>query len=147
MTARPTSGIRRIDQVDGGVIAWLYGETDLDDVMLTLAKCVAYEQGYLDGWTETLFVEPGPRPRLDAALGDEEAWAAYCAALDEWRAGGRDRIVEDHPTGHVFDGAEIVVGWYRRMPWCPCPEEHDWHYEPAAGPGRGASLAVLVTWG
>lgn len=139
-------GVRRIDAIDGGVIAWLYGETDLDAVLLVLA---AHLETLDDSWTERGWREPDgvPEPVVPTAPLTDPAWNVWDTEWAAYRSAGDYGIVEDHPTGFVFHGAprEVEVGWFRRFPWCNCGEDHAWHYEQS-NPGRGASLAVLVSW-
>lgn len=141
---RPTTGIRRIEDVEGGVIAWLYGPTDLDAVMLEMVR--EYEQenepaGVAISRHRTL----GPDPRMPAEVDHDDAanlaaWNAYWDHLPPYVG----VIDEDLPTG-MPGGEALDVGYYRRMPWCHCGDGHGWHFEPSS-PGRGASLAVLVSW-
>ena len=131
--------------VEGGLLAWLYGETDLDDVLLALLR--GYEQEH-DEASVAISYHPTIGPALDMPQGDpskeaefdQDAWNAYFKHLPPYVGS----IDEDIPTS--FGDATVDVGWFRRMPWCNCGEGHSWHYENAAGPGRGASLAVLVSW-
>lgn len=141
------TGIRKIEDIDGGVMAWLHpGDADLDDVLLVLARHLNDAEP-LDGWTETTFVPRSEHPDIAAGDRTDEEWATYFAACDAWRAAADHRIDEDHPTGKVFPTHtdEVEVGYYRRMPWCHCGEGHTWHYEPTTGPGPGACLAVVVS--
>lgn len=144
---RPRSGVRRVDDLsNGGRIVWLYGETDLDDVLLELARTND------ETWTETQnVVRPGaewPNDRSRTILagatdGDGlEAWGR------EFDAAHVTVIIEDHPTSLCGShDPELDVGWFRRMPWCHCGEGHDWHWESATPHTRGASLAVVVNGG
>jgi hypothetical protein len=143
----PKTGIRRIDDVNGGVIAWLYGETDLDDVMLALAKHLNDSEP-CDGWLDQQWVEAYPYPAAPhGLLLSDPAWDAHLIEADAWRAAGTYVLRAEHPTSEVFHSAprEAEVGWFRRFPWCPCGEGHGWHYAQS-NPGPGASLAVLVSW-
>jgi hypothetical protein len=144
--SRPKTGIRKIEDVDGGVIAWLYGATDLDDVLLDLVR--VYEQDHDDAGVAISY-HPSIGPRLPMPQGDpavrfndedQAAWDAYWAHVPPYVGS----IDEDIPTA-MDGGAEITVDWFRRFPWCTCGEGHGWHYEQS-NPGRGASLAVLVSW-
>lgn len=108
----PRYGIRKIEPIDGGHIAWLYpGGADLDDVLLALAAVQAAED--LVEWTVTT-----------------------------WEG---NAIEDDRPTylAATYGDRHPEVGYYRRLPWCTCGEEHTWHYEPSA-PGPGAMLAVIA---
>lgn len=142
----PRTGFRRIDIIDGGLIAWLNGEPDLDTVMLDIVT--EFERQYDGGGVEiSLHPTHGPEPEMptgDPTKRDEydhAAWEAYFAHLPP-RVG---QIDEDIPTSFDQAPAEVQVGWFRRYPWCHCGEDHAWHFEDSA-PGRGASLAVLVSW-
>lgn len=143
--SRPTTGIRRIENVEGGVIAWLYGETDLDAVLLELVR-VCEEEGDLGGVEISYHPALGPYPCMpdnDPSNLDEydpTVWEAYHSHVPPFVG----RIDEDIATAFP-DGSSVNVGWFRRFPWCTCGEGHAWHYEESA-PGRGASLAVLVSW-
>ncbi len=149
---RLKTGIRRIDTVEGGLIAWLYGPTDLDDVMLALVQRMAEGQ---DGGSTWVDIDRRLRPgavapdfvHVDADAPDEQVNAAWERWRQESAAAHVSVLVEEFPTSHIFAGVETYVGWYRRFPWCNCGwDEHSWHYDRAAGPGRGASLAVELSW-
>lgn len=136
------TGIRKIEDIDGGVIAWLYpGGADLDDVLLAIAR---YDECSRDEWWEmTGHRTEGPEPaKPEAPWTDEsaDAWRYYCDHCPPYIAS----LDEEFPTHFAYVSGEILdVGYYRRMPWCHCGEDHGWHYEPSR-PGRGASLAVVV---
>lgn len=68
-------------------------------------------------------------------------WEDYLRHLPAWVT----TIEDDRPTyvADTYGSREPEVGYYRRLPWCTCGEDHTWHYEPSQ-PGRGASLAVVV---
>lgn len=147
MTARPKSGIRRVDDLyNGGRLVWLYGETDLDDVLLELARTND------ETWTETQNVVrpgaawPNDRSRAIIAAAQRDEYMAVWGR--EFDAAHVTVIVEDHPTDlYGAQDPELDVGWFRRMPWCHCGEDHAWHWEPATPGTRGASLAVVVSGG
>lgn len=142
---RTKTGIRRIDNLEGGAIAWLYGETDLDDVVLALAHHLGQENP--SSWYDLDWHEAYPYPTAPAGPPLGPAWDAWDAEHRAWRAAGTHTLRAEYDTSEVFCGApaEVEVGWFRRYPWCTCGGEHSWHYE-ASAPGRGASLAVLVSW-
>ena len=106
MTTRQRTGVRKIEDIEGGAVAWLHpGGADLDDALLALVEHERHD---------------------DEGSALEEAWE------------------DDEPTDLPCDTYDLRVGYYRRLPWCPCGEGHTWHIEPADGPGRGVMLAV--TW-
>ena len=141
MGARTRYGIRKIEPVEGGLIAWLHpGGADIDEVLLEVAR----EWSTEEDWTDREGIRSeGPDPEQPAQPweGNEEAWSHYLAHRPPyvWR------IREDHPTRllDTYGSREPSVGYYRRMPWCHCGEDHTWHFEEST-PGPGASLAVLV---
>lgn len=141
--SRPTTGIRSIEDVEGGLIAWLYGPTDLDDVLLELVR--QYEAEHEPaGVATSLHRAIGPEPCVPGPFDADDpenqaAWQAYRDHLPPLIA------VIDEDLSTMLPGGEIVdVGYYRRMPWCHCGDGHAWHFEPS-GPGPGASLAVVVS--
>lgn len=144
--SRPKTGIRKIEDVEAGAIAWLYGETDLDDVMVALAKHL--DESNPCEWIDREWREAYAYPTggSDEPFGSP-AWEAWLEETRAWQEAGTYTIRDESPTSAVFFSAprEAEVGWFRKFPWCTCGEEHSWHYEPSA-PGRGASLAVLVSW-
>lgn len=62
--SRPTTGIRRIDTLEGGgLLVCLYGETDLDDVMLAVVQELAAQRDGTEEWVVKSFVPPAdPHP-------------------------------------------------------------------------------------
>jgi hypothetical protein len=147
---RPTTGIRRIDRLEGGgVLVCLYGETDLDDVMLAVVQFLAEQDGGQEAWVERTFVPPAfEHPRVpQRALSDDPAWTAYRAAADLWRAEATWTLDEEHPTDHVLQGLDDAqVGYFRKVP-CP-PQmcgEHSWHLSSRSDErGHSAFLGVYL---
>jgi hypothetical protein len=136
-------GIRRIEGLDGGVVAWLHpGGADLDEVMVALARHLA-DEDIVEWWAISSAYTLGPKPQAPEGLpndGETErlAWETYRRHLPPIIT----TLDEEFPTS---THGNLDVGWYRRFPWCTCGEEHAWHIEPSA-PGRGASLAVVLSW-
>ena len=142
MNARKRYGVRKVEHIEGGVIAWLHpGGADLDDVLLAIAAYQAAEDD-VEWWTTRPVRREGPDPVMPTTAeyaADPAGWAAYWAH----QAGYAYLLDEEHPTTLGIAG-EPFVGYYRRLPWCHCGDGHDWHYEESA-PGPGASLAVVVS--
>lgn len=140
MTAR--TGIRKIEHIEGGVIAWLYpGGADLDEVLVEIARFDEYSQE--EWWDFDDVRAEGPDPAQPEALYSDETASAWRHYWDH-RAPYVSRLEEEHPTRLTYVSGEVYdVGYYRRLPWCTCGEDHAWHYEPAQ-PGPGAMLAVVV---
>lgn len=146
---RPTTGIRRVDYLEGGgVLVCLYGETDLDDVMFAVVQYLAGERSGGESWMARTFVPPPwEHPRLpDAPRENAAAWAPYFAAVELWSSACRWTLDEEHPTDAILDDVdEVEAGWFRKVP-CP-PQmcgEHSWHVAPAKPGTHAAFLAVLV---
>lgn len=138
----PRYGIRKIEDIEGGVIAWLYpGGADLDEVLLEIAWYDDYSQD--EWWATTAHITAGPYPKPpDGEWSDETAaaWREYGSHIPPMVI----TLDEEFPTRLARVTGEILdVGYYRKMPWCHCGEDHGWHYEPS-GPGPGAMLAVVV---
>lgn len=133
-------GIRKIEDIEGGVIAWLHpGGADLDDVLVEIARYQASED-HIEWWDMRPVAVEGPSLPLPDGdyLSNPAAWQAYW----DHRPRYMSRLGDEFPTRLSI---QPDVGYYRRMPWCHCGnDEHTWHFE-AANPGPGASLAVLVS--
>lgn len=140
VTARQRTGVRKVEPIDGGLIAWLYpGGADLDDVLLQLAT----EPGADEPWVAIRHHRGhGPDPEIPAASYGEDpgAWDDYwrfCPAVV--------RTFDEEWATSLPGPTEVHVAYYRKVPWCHCGEGHSWHYEYAGdGPRRGAALAVVV---
>lgn len=146
---RPTTGIRRIDHLEGGgALVCLYGETDLDDVMLAVVQELAAQEDGQEAWVDRTFVPPDfEHPVAPAALIENDvAWIPYREACDLWRKAATWVIDEEYPTDHLFRTVELAeVGWFRKTP-CP-PQmcgEHGWHWNRADEGSHAAFLGVVL---
>lgn len=121
MTARPTTGVRRVDRIEeGGWLACLYGPTDLDDLLVELVPILSAMRDEDEG---SLAVS------LEWSWGDPEA---VLELLDE------PTIVERDPW-NPHGGLRVAV--WRKV---PCPPnvcgEHSWHSVELEWPEDGAPL-------
>lgn len=146
--SRPTTGIRRIDALEGGLLACLYGPTDLDDVLLAMVQELAMSEDGQESWIAKTWHEPDFAFPVapDAPIGNDAAWKPWQEACDLWRKAGRWTIDEEHETGAILEGYEVEAGWYRKTP-CP-PQmcgEHSWHWHHANEGDHAAFLGVLLS--
>lgn len=146
---RPTTGIRRIDHLEGGgLLVCLYGETDLDDVMLEVVQDLAAERDGGESWVARSFVPPDFEHPLmpQGSTPEDPAWIRYREAADLWRASASWTVDEEHPTDEIFRGLDLAdAGWFRKV---PCPPnlcgEHSWHWHRADEGGHAAFLGVVL---